>query len=37
MAPTIVLAMMLRMIDAFRIFDPIYVTTGEDRATRPTV
>jgi multiple sugar transport system permease protein len=28
MAPTIVLAMMLRMIDAFRIFDSIYVTTG---------
>ena len=28
MAPTIVLAMMLRMIDAFRIFDIIYVTTG---------
>jgi multiple sugar transport system permease protein len=27
-APTIVLAMMLRMIDAFRIFDSIYVTTG---------
>ena len=28
LAPTIVLAMMLRMIDAFRIFDIIYVTTG---------
>ena len=28
MAPTIVLAVMLRTIDAFRIFDSIFVTTG---------
>jgi multiple sugar transport system permease protein len=28
MAPTIVLAVMLRAIDAFRIFDSIFVTTG---------
>src|SRR5208282_647998 len=28
MAPAIVLAMMLRTIDAFRIFDSIFVTTG---------
>ena len=28
MAPTIVLALTLRMIDAFRIFDTVYVTTG---------
>ena len=28
MAPTIVLAVMLRAIDAFRIFDSIFATTG---------
>ncbi len=28
MAPTVILALMLRTIDAFRIFDIVYVTTG---------